>query len=129
MVFADGIPGWVSQGYSLNTARALPKAEIPSLTPTQLNGILDKVTVLDVRSPSLYKMGWIKGSLRIPLDDLSKRYAEIPSGNTVVLVDHQAKRVILPGRFLISKGYRNTKRLQGGIMAWVRRGYPLEKGE
>jgi rhodanese-related sulfurtransferase len=129
MVFQDGIPGWVGAGYPLKTEDALPKSEIPSLTPSELHNMLGKVTVLDVRIPSLYEMGWIKNSVRIPLGDLSQRFPEIPRGNTVVVTDHLGKRVIITARFLISKGYEDVKRLKGGIMAWLKRGYPLVKDE
>jgi rhodanese-related sulfurtransferase len=52
---------------------------------------------------------------------------EIPKEKTIVLVDHTGKQVLMAGRFLKTQGYEKVLRLQGGLMAWVSQGYPLEK--
>lgn len=127
MVFVDGIPGWVQAGYPLVTDKALPKAEVPSLTPQQLNEKLANVHVVDIRLPSLYETGMIKGSQKIPLGDLSQRFGDIPKGKEVVLVDHAGQQVLVGGLFLKSKGYGQVSRLQGGLRAWTDAKLPLEK--
>ncbi|MBW1741255.1 MAG: hypothetical protein JRJ42_09010 [Deltaproteobacteria bacterium] len=128
MGFRDGIPGWAKAGYPLVKEHALPKVNVPSLNAAQLKGMLGNVCIVDVRTEKLYKeMGWIKGSLKIPLGYLSKRYTEIPKGKKVVVVDHAGKQVLVAGRFLKTKGYDDVSRLQGGLMAWLSQGYPLEK--
>lgn len=124
MVFRDGVPGWVMAGYSLNTEHALPKTKIPSVNADQLKEILGDVLVLDIRMESLYEMGWIKGSLKIPLEFLSQRYTEVPKGEKIVVVDHAGRQVLTAARFLKDKGY-DVVRLQGGLMTWVQQGLPL----
>lgn len=126
-VFSGGIPEWVKEGYPLDTEKALPKTDIPSLSAEQLNAVLQEVLVLDLRPESLYEMGAIKGSLKIPLASLSSRYQEIPKGKKVVAVDHSGSQVLVAGRFLKSKGFEDVDRLQGGLLAWVNQGLPLEK--
>jgi rhodanese-related sulfurtransferase len=126
-VFRDGIPAWVRAGYPLNTEKALPKIDIPSINTRQLKEIIDEVHVVDIRPESLYEMGWIAGSQKIPLTLFPQRYTEIPKEKTIVLIDHVAKQVLMAGRFLKTKGYEKVLRLQGGLMAWVSQGYPLEK--
>jgi rhodanese-related sulfurtransferase len=125
--FKEGIPGWVKEGFPLNKEHALPNSEVPSLNAGELKGLLGNVVILDIRGPILYKMGWIKGSQKIPLGQLSARVAEIPKGKGIVVVDHAGNQVLAAGRFLKSKGYEDVKRLQGGVMAWVSQGLNLDK--
>ncbi len=127
MTFKEGIPGWVKAGFSLDTQHALPGLEVSSLGADEVKGLLDKAIILDVRTPSLYGMGCIKGSYRIPLEHLSDRFSEIPKGRKIIVVDHAGKQVLVAGRFLKTKGYEDVERLQGGLMAWMTRGFALEK--
>lgn len=126
-VFPGGIPEWVKEGYPLVTERALPKTEIPSLSPQQLKEVLGTTLVLDIRGETLLEMGFIKGSLRIPLDALSLRIHDVPRGKKIVVVDHLGNQVLVAARFLKSKGYDDVSRLQGGLVAWAGEGLPLEK--
>lgn len=125
--FKAGIPGWVKAGYTLNKKNALPKTDIPSLKAKQLKEIVQDVLIVDIRVKKLYKMGCIKGSLKIPTGYFSQRYSEIPLDKKIVLVDHAGKQSLVIGRFLNQQGYKKVSRLQGGIMAWSRLGFPLEK--
>ena len=126
-VFRDGIPAWIKSGYPLAKENALPKTKIPTVNAAKLKGILGDVAILDIRTPSLYKMGWIKDSHKIPLAELSTRYSELAKDETVVVVDHAGKQVLTASRFLKSKGFENVQRVQGGLMACVSSGISLEK--
>jgi rhodanese-related sulfurtransferase len=126
-VFPGGIPEWVKEGYPLVTEKALPKIDIPSLNPAQLKGIMDQVLLLDIRNEALYEMGFIKGSVKIPIDLLSSRYKEIPKDKKIVVIDHAGNQVLVSARFLKGKGYQDVSRLQGGVIAWMNQGFPLEK--
>jgi rhodanese-related sulfurtransferase len=128
MLFREGIPAWVAAGYPLETGKALPKAEIPTLTPEQLQQKLGEYQVVDIRDASLWEeMGGIKGSLKIPLGLLSQRYSEIPKDKKVMLVDHTGKQVLAAGRFLKNQAYTDVSRLQGGMVAWTDAKLPVEK--
>lgn len=111
----------------MKVTNALPKIKIPTLSVAQLKDRLGGVIVLDVRAKALYEMGSIKGSLKIPLGHLSQKYTEIPKDKKIVVVDHAGKQVLTAAKFLKSKGYENVHRLQGGTMAWINKGLPLEK--
>jgi rhodanese-related sulfurtransferase len=124
--FRGGIPGWVEAGYTLDKSSELPNVTIPSLQPEDLNKELANVTILDVRTPSLYEMGFIPKSVKIPLDLLTSEFSKIPKDKKVVVVDHSGKQVTVAAQFLHSKGY-DASRLQGGLMAWLKAGLPLEK--
>ena len=125
--FKAGIPGWVKAGYALDKTGALPKTDIPALKAEQIRAMGRDVSIVDIRVEKLYKMGCIKDSLKIPAGYISQRYSKIPTGKKIVLVDHAGKQSLVVGRFLNQQGYEDVSRLQGGIMAWSRLGFPLEK--
>jgi rhodanese-related sulfurtransferase len=127
MTFQGGIPEWVKAGYALDTTKAMPKVEVASMSPGELKGVLGNVIILDIRTPSLYEMGAIKDSKKIPLDLLSGKLNEVPKGKKIVIVDHAGNQVLAAGRYLKNKGYEDVARLQGGLMAWVKEGFPLDK--
>ena len=44
-----------------------------------------------------------------------------------MVIDHAGKQVLAAARFLKTKGFAQVERLEGGVMAWNAKGYPLEK--
>ena len=125
--YRDGIPAWVKAGNVLEKKDALPKVEVPILSADELMGMVADVYVVDIRPEHMYNMGSIKGSSKIPMTKLSAEYTGIPKAEKIVFQDHTGKQALVAGRFLKSKGYPEVFRLQGGLMAWSRKGYPLEK--
>lgn len=44
--------------------------------------MLNSVTVVDIRSPKLYAMGWITGSIKVPLGKLSADFSAAKDTST-----------------------------------------------
>ncbi len=126
MTFRGGIPEWLSAGYSLEESKNSSNIPLETILPDELNAGINDVTVLDIRTASLYSMGWIKGSIKLPLALLSQKYTEIPKDKTVVIVDHAGKQIGISAKFLHEKGF-NVKGVKGGLKSWVKAGLPLEK--
>ena len=127
-VYAEGIPGWVKAGYPLIKDETIPRSEIPTLTPSQLLGKVDEFYILDLRLEGLYKQGHIKGSRKIPIHLVSRRFQEVPKGKTIMVIDLLGNPAWVPiGWFLKSKGYNDVMMLKGGMNAWQKEGLPLEK--
>lgn len=127
MTFKGGVPAWVKAGFPLEKSGSLGNEKIPTVSADELKAMLGDAQVVDIRAPSLYAMGWIPGSVKIPLGELSAEYAAIPKNKTLVVVDHAGKQVLIAGRFLKSKGYTDVMRLKGGLMTWTRKGFVMEK--
>jgi len=127
MGFKGGMPEWAQAGFPLTGDKELAAIQVPNIKVDELKSVVDKVAILDIRVPNMYEMGWIKGSIKIPLTQLSAKYGQIPKDKTVVVVDHLGQQVVSAGRFLKSKGYKDVHFLQGGLMGWVSKGYPMEK--
>ncbi len=126
MTFRGGIPEWVKKGYPLEKSGSKSNVSIQTILPNKLNAAINDVTILDIRTASLYSMGWIKGCVKIPLALLSEKYTEISKNKPVVVVDHAGKQVAIAARFLYEKGFK-VKGLEGGLKSWVKAKLPLEK--
>ena len=86
------------------------------------------LVVVDIRSGSDFRAGAIKGSIHIPFVELDSRLGEISKGKKVVVADMHGKQVRTAGRFLVSKGFSDVSRLDGGVVSgWLKAGLPLEK--
>jgi len=103
------------------------KAELPpelETTVEELKARLDRgapLFILDVREPNEFQIARIPGSTLIPLGELPKRFAEVPSGPgapEVVVHCKMGGRSAKAVRQLVDHGFTNVKNLKGGILAW-----------
>jgi sulfur-carrier protein adenylyltransferase/sulfurtransferase len=108
-------------------AASAPKQELaPELETTveELKARIDRgdrLFVLDVREPNEFQIARIPGSTLIPLGELPKRFAEVPSGPgapDVVVHCKMGGRSAKAVRQLVDHGFTNVKNLKGGILAW-----------
>jgi adenylyltransferase/sulfurtransferase len=102
-----------------HAASAVPETTVEALKARIDRG--DRLWILDVREPREFDICRIPGSTLIPLGELPKRLAEIPTGpDAPDIVVHckmggrSAKAVAL----LKQHGYEATN-LTGGILAWI----------
>lgn len=100
-----------------------------NLGPETVKVLLEKgeIIVVDVRQPSEYERGHIPGSLLIPLDELDERLQEIPEGKRVVTVCRSGSRSSRAKRLLVENGLDNVHNMSGGMIAWERAGFDIER--
>lgn len=79
----------------------------------------DDVFILDVREPNEYQICRIPGSVLIPLGELPRRYAELPTDKDIVALCKMGGRSAKATEFLQSVGVRRVKNLKGGILDWI----------
>ena len=101
-----------------------------TITKTELERKLqgkEPVQVVNVLSPDYYRLGFIKGSVAIPLAELEKRHTELDKSKEVVTycagVDCSASGKA--AQLLADKGY-NVSAYEGGIKEWKAAGLPTE---
>ena len=106
------------------------RSTLRSLTRDQLRDRLrdGDVVVLDVRPVPEYAAGHIRGAVSIPVDDLTSRLGEIPSGADVVAYCRGPYCVYADDavRLLKQNGF-NAARLEDGFPEWATAGLPLER--
>ncbi|HYK73432.1 MAG TPA: CoA-disulfide reductase [Pseudoneobacillus sp.] len=80
----------------------------------EIDGIVENGGLLiDVREPIEREMGFIKGSINIPLGEIRNRLNEIPKDQTIYVACQVGLRGYLASRILKENGY-DVKNLDGG---------------
>lgn len=82
--------------------------------------------LIDVREPQELRDGYIEGSKLIPMSDLAKGQASLPTGQPMMLVCAVGGRSYGIGQYYYRKGYPEIYNLKGGISAWKKAGLPLQ---
>lgn len=87
----------------------------------------EPVQIINVLDPEQYKLGMIKGSLKIPLRDLEKRAGELDNFHEVVVycASYQCGASKAAARKLM-KMHFNVYAYEGGIKEWKEAGLPLD---
>lgn len=68
----------------------------------------------------------VKNILHIPLTEFEERYAEIPKDQSIVMVCRSGVRSLKAAYYLSNKGYKEVKNLDGGIIKWESKGFPVK---
>jgi rhodanese-related sulfurtransferase/DNA-binding MarR family transcriptional regulator len=87
------------------------------------------IIVLDVRPPSEYQAGHIRGARSLPLEELRRHLRELPAGAEVIAYCRGPFCVYADDavRRLRRKGFK-ARRLEDGYPEWRRAGYPTTTG-
>jgi NADPH-dependent 2,4-dienoyl-CoA reductase/sulfur reductase-like enzyme/peroxiredoxin family protein/rhodanese-related sulfurtransferase/TusA-related sulfurtransferase len=79
----------------------------------------DDVIVLDVREPIEREMGFIKGSINIPVDELRNRMGELDKSKKIVTYCAIGIRGYAAARILMQNGFENVYNLIGGYTTYA----------
>lgn len=82
-----------------------------------------RALVIDVRQPTEWDRGHIKGATHIPLDELPTRLENLPQGKTIITVCQSGHRSARAARTLTRAGH-DALNLRGGMNAWQHAGLP-----
>ncbi len=84
------------------------------------------VVVIDLRPAADYRAGHVPGARSVPMAELDRRVAEIPTSPMVVLYCRcSVEEAATAYAYLETRGYTNHVVLQEGHDGWVRRRFPL----
>jgi ArsR family transcriptional regulator len=99
--------------------------------PDYLKWLIDSrqpVVVIDLRPLEAFRGGHLPGAISVPIAELDRRYAEIPTSPMVVLYCQcPLEEAATAYAFLQTKGYVNHVVLQEGYDGWLRRRFPVVK--
>lgn len=85
------------------------------------------VQVVDVRQPHEYATGHVPGSVLIPLDSLLARSGELSWEHALLFVCAVGERSAVASEIAATVGRTRIMNMEGGMAAWVKRGYAIEK--
>lgn len=105
------------------TARNLGAQEAESLLRKRQD-----VYLLDVRTPEEYRQFRLANATLIPIDQVTRRLAEIPKDRPILVYCAVGSRSAQVFNFLARQGYAEVYNLEGGIYGWAQRGYPVLQG-
>ncbi|MGL4293632.1 MAG: DsrE/DsrF/DrsH-like family protein, partial [Bacteroidales bacterium] len=74
--------------------------------------------LIDVRTVDEYELGNIPGSVNIPLDEMRKRFLEIPKNKEVIVYCAIGLRGYLAARILMQQGFTHVRNLSGGYKTY-----------
>lgn len=86
-----------------------------------------KTLLVDVRNDDEVARGIIDNAIHIQLSMLPLQYEKLMGANTVVFYCHSGIRSAHAADFAVSKGIKNVFNLAGGVIAWGKAGYALNK--
>jgi len=113
----------VKNGEDLNDTQVLLGCPYNDLTPKKAfelyNNESKRVILLDVTMKNFKPKHRPKEIIRIPLEDLDTRYAEIKNKTTPILViSEEGVRSIVACEALVKKGFFNLNNISGGYKFW-----------
>jgi rhodanese-related sulfurtransferase len=81
--------------------------------------------VVDVRRQDEWDAYHAPNTHLIPLDELPTRLNEIPKDQKILVICHSGNRSKQGRDILVNAGY-NAASINGGLLAWIDKGYPLD---
>lgn len=92
-----------------------------TIAPQELQAQIDageKLAIVDVREPELFRAGHIPGAKNIPFEEFNNRINELNPEAKIVLVCHTGPMGDVSGSLLAEKGYAKVSTVKGGMAAW-----------
>lgn len=88
-----------------------------------------RAILIDIREPDEHATGVAPGALLLPMRQLGRRLAEIPTdpSRPVLLICRTQNRSSATLRALREHGYGHVRYVHGGMSEWGRRGWPMVK--
>ena len=78
----------------------------------------DNSIIVDVRDPIEREMGYIEGSINIPVNQLRNRMSELDKNKLIVIYCAVGLRGYIAARILMQNGFTNVKNLSGGYTTY-----------
>lgn len=103
--------------------------EVPTVDAEDAHRLHEDGTavIVDVRERFEWEEARIPGATHIPLGELADRADEIPDDQTVILQCRSGARSAEACAHLLQLGHDEAYNLEGGILAWHRAGFPVER--
>ncbi|MDQ6982227.1 MAG: rhodanese-like domain-containing protein [Mariprofundus sp.] len=84
--------------------------------------------LIDVRTPEEYQAGHVPGAKLIALNTLMAQVNAFPKQGDVFLICRSGARSAQAADYLARQcGHTNLINIEGGTMAWMQAGYPIDK--
>jgi glyoxylase-like metal-dependent hydrolase (beta-lactamase superfamily II)/rhodanese-related sulfurtransferase len=129
-VGVDEITGFLQHGMVEWRSAGLPVEEVPQITVYDLGERLDEgkeVVVVDVREQFEWREGHIAGAVHLPMSEAAGRWAELPRDRPKAVLCAGGLRSSTVISALKRHGLTNWVNITGGMTAWQKAGYSVER--
>jgi rhodanese-related sulfurtransferase len=118
-----------SAGLALAACDRATAADVVSLEFARAEHEAGRVVLIDIREPAEHATGVAAGARLLPMQQLSRRLAEIPAdpAQPVLLICNTQNRSRATLKALRERGYGHVRYVEGGMSEWARRGWPMVK--
>lgn len=102
---------------------------VKEIEPPELREWLEEPNppqLIDVRTPQEMAQASLANAQAMPLSVLPLRFNEVATHGRVVFYCRTGARSAQACMFMAQQGYENVYNLRGGIVSWVRHGFPVE---
>lgn len=110
-------------GYAGSPLAKLPQVPVAALWQ-RLNAPHDELMLIDVREPFEWKLGYIDGSLLIPLAEIWRRASTLDPRRDIVLICEEGIRSSTAASILLHHDFPRVANVPGGMGDWFKAGYP-----
>jgi hydroxyacylglutathione hydrolase len=128
----DRISGWVLPDVLSRLGDTIVSAvrsiDAPALSEA-LEGDGRRVRVIDVRNRSEWKAGHLPGATHIFLGELEARLDELDRDEPIVVQCASGTRSSIAASMMLAHGFTNVANLAGGIDAWRKAGFPVQRDD
>lgn len=84
-----------------------------------------KPLLVDVREPAEFDEVRIDGAQLAPLGSVVEDLEDVPKDREIVLICRSGNRSGKAQKALAERGYTGVTNMEGGMLAWEKRGYPV----
>jgi adenylyltransferase/sulfurtransferase len=102
---------------SQRSVRRIGPAELRSMLAGEPGR--DQVRLVDVREPHEYAAGHLPGAISLPMSQIDRRLAELPTGGTTVFMCRSGGRSLRAAGQALRAGFESPVNLEGGLLAWA----------
>lgn len=108
-------------------AQSVADADAVSLEHARAEHEAGRAVLIDIREPAEHATGVAAGARLLPMRQLARRLAEIPTDTArpVLLICNTQNRSAATLRALRQHGYSHVRYVSGGMSEWARRGWPM----
>lgn len=119
-IAAGGIEAWRAAGFPLIS---LSQVRVSDLRD-RLKSRQDDLLLIDVRESFEWELGYIEGSLLIPLGEIWQRAEKIDPDREAVLICEEGIRSSTAATILLHLGVPRAANVPGGLGDWFKAGHP-----
>lgn len=118
---AGGIEAWRAAGLPLITLRQVQVSDLRN----RLKSRQDDLLLIDVRESFEWELGYIEGSLLIPLGEVWQRAGEFDPDREAILICEEGIRSSTAASLLLRQGFPRAANVPGGIGDWLKASHPI----